>query len=45
MILLVYLDNGCDKLQKETRDIKEGWEHFINEVDNETLDVRAIVIL
>lgn len=45
MIGLVYLDNGCDKFQKETRNVKKGWEHFINEIDNETLDVRTIVIL
>lgn len=38
-------DNWRDEFDKEARDLKQTWEEMVEEVDDESLDVRAIVIL
>ena len=42
---VTYSDNGCYKLNQEVRDLQQRREEVIQKVDEESLDVRTIVIL
>lgn len=39
------LDDGRDELDQETLEFEKRWEEEVEEVDEETLDVRSIMIL
>ena len=40
-----YLDDRCDELNKEPWQLHEGWVEGVKIVHDQTLDVRAIVVL
>lgn len=44
LLSLGALDNGSDELLQEARHIQERWPEVMNEVDDETLDMAAIVL-
>ena len=39
------LDDGCDELDEESGDLEERGEEVVEEVDEQPLDVRSILIL
>lgn len=45
LLSLGHLDDGGDELLEESLDVEEGRPEVVDEVDNESLDVRSIVIL
>ena len=40
-----YLDDGRDELEEEPREFEQRWEEAVQEVHDEALDVRPVVIL
>jgi hypothetical protein len=45
LLALGGLDDGGNELLEESGDVQEGWPEVVKEIDNQTLDVRTIVIL
>jgi hypothetical protein len=45
LLVLANLDDRGDELDKEVLELEKGGEPVVEEVDNETLDVRTVVIL
>jgi hypothetical protein len=45
LFALPHLYDGCDELDKEIRDAQQRGVRVIEEIDEETFDVRAVVIL
>lgn len=39
------LDDGSDKFYQEAGNLQQTWEEMVEEVDDETFDVRSIMIL
>lgn len=44
-LIPLYLDNGRDELQQKSRQLEQRWEEAVQEVHDEALDVRSVVIL
>ena len=44
-LIPLYLDNGRDELQEKSRQLEQRWEEAVQEVHDEALDVRSVVIL
>ena len=41
----IYLDDGGDELHQEAGEAQERWEEVVEEVHDQALDVRAIMVL